>query len=39
MRAEVQPIAVPKEQEKWDKNMKKPPQFGLTSTQLIFAAC
>lgn len=39
VRTEVQPIAVPKDQEEWDKNTKKPPQFGLTSTQLICAAC
>lgn len=39
VRTEVQPIAVPKEQKEWDKNTEKPPQFGLTSTPLISAAC
>lgn len=33
------PVAVPKDQEEWAKTTKKSPQFGLTSTQLICAAC
>lgn len=39
VRTEVQPVFIPKEQEEWDKITKKPPQFGLISTQLICAAC
>lgn len=35
---EVQPVPVPKEHEKWDKQKKMPPQFGLTSMSLICAA-